>query len=274
MWWNLLSLDAPTVVLLWSLFFAREFRAAYPPWEFAVLAATVWIIYAGDRVLDALRAPAATNRSDRHDFHARHWSIVALAWLPITVGTGFIAFSRLDVQTRNAGLAMCAIVIAYALVIHAAPRRLARRFPKELAVGLIFAAGAVLPVWTHAPQSRNSLLLPAFAFAALCAVNCMAIESWEHPADITDGRQPNRLLLHANGHIVPIAAAVALGIAVFMILGAHNAGRRELLAACEISLCLIAALDWQRARLSPRALRVLADAALLTPALFLWKALF
>ena len=55
------------------------------------------------------------------------------------------------------------------------------------------------------------------------------------------------------------------------IFGSHSAGQSELLEATAISLSLSAAIEWQSNHLSPRVLRVLADAALLTPALFLLR---
>ena len=67
--WHLLSLDAPTVAALWTVFVARAVRVELP-WNVPVaMFAAVWAIYAADRLLDAGRQE---NLEARHRFHGVH----------------------------------------------------------------------------------------------------------------------------------------------------------------------------------------------------------
>ena len=60
-----------------------------------------------------------------------------------------------------------------------------RYFPKELAIALLFAAASALPAWDEAWRRaagmprHHPLLILCPLFAALCWLNCIAIEDWE-----------------------------------------------------------------------------------------------
>lgn len=272
MWWNLLSLDAPTVVCLWALLFAHAARISFPLLEVCVLTATVWIIYASDRMLDVLRAPAGSALSDRHSFYARNRYAVLGSLVPVTSATVWVGFTKLTSQTRVAGLVLGGAVLCYFQVIHAVPDLAARWFPKEPVAGAIFAAGAAIPAWTRERESHALLLPTVLLFAALCGLNCIAIECWEHRRGERQWKKPPYWLIRwADGRIARIAAVLIPCIGCAGAFGPHSAGQAELLGASAVSLALLAALDWQSDALSPQALRVLADAALLTPAFFLLK---
>ena len=272
-WWNLLSLDAPTVVCLWALFFMQALHMPFHYLDLALLTVAVWIIYAGDRTLDGLRGSREAKRSDRHNFYARHGYAVLGALLPLASASLWIGLTRLSVQTRAAGLVMCGVVGFYFLAVHAAPDRVARWFPKELIAGAIFATGAAIPAWSHAAESGKELFPAAVLFAGLCGLNCIAIECWEHHRGGRRWKErPYWLVRLGDFRIAQIAAALIVAAGLIGIFGTHSAGMAELLGAAIVSLSLIAALDWRSNDLSPQILRVLADAALLTPVFFLLKA--
>lgn len=167
---------------------------------------------------------------------------------------------------------MCIAVIFYFLAIHGIADRFGRWFPKELVAGAIFAAGAAIPAWTGATESRKVLLPAVLLFGGLCGLNCIAIECWEHNRGERQWEKtPYWLIQSVDTRIAQIAAILLSCIGLTAIFGPHTAGQSELLAAPAVSLSLIMAIEWQSNNLSPQALRVLADAALLTPALFLLR---
>ena len=271
-WWNLLSLDAPTIVYVWALLFVRAVHIPFRVSELITLVLAVWIIYASDRMLDVLRKPLLVVVSDRHNFYARHGRGMLIALLPITVAIAWISFTRLGTQTREVGLVMCAAVIFYFLAIHGFPDSVGRWFPKELVAGAIFAAGAAIPAWMGATESRNVPVAAVLVFGGLCGLNCIAIECWEHNRGERSWKKtPYWLIRLVDTRIVQIAAILVCCSGLIWIFGSHTGGRAELLAASALSLSLIVAIERQSANLSPQALRVLADAALLTPALFLLR---
>jgi hypothetical protein len=116
-------------------------------------------------------------------------------------------------------------------------------------VGLLFALGASLEAWTKIRTAAD--VITVLLFSCLCWINCAAIEKWE-----------------SSGRIQwPVgAAALCVGAAAFLLLHEH----RPVLGGAEMASALaFLLLDRGRRRFSADALRVLADAALLSPVLFL-----
>ncbi len=240
LWPNLLSLDAPLVALVWQLLFARCFHAEWRALPALLLAVTVWLIYAGDRMLDALRTPTD---QPRHQFYRAHWRVILPVWFAILALASWLALTGLDRPVLRRGLWLLAAVAVYLSIVHAAPQRLRRYWPKEAAVAILFALGASLDAWTRIRSGEDVLTIALFS--ALCWINCRAIEAWEH-----------RTVWPTAG----LAACIAVAAAV--TLAAH----RPVLASAEFASALaFICLDRSRLRLSPNALRVLADVALLSP---------
>jgi hypothetical protein len=271
-WWNLLSLDAPTIVCLWALLFVHELHLRFQAWEIAALTFTVWIIYIGDRILDGLRMTASETTSDRHKFYMRHCGTILCSFPPFVLAAGLIILEKLDVQTRFAGLVMGAAVIFYFLGIHGVPAHVSQWLPKEILAGGIFAVGAAIPAWIHAAGLRNFLLPEVILFAGLCVLNCVTIECWEHNRG---GRRwekrPYWLIRLADARIESIAATLILYASCMVVFLSRDGIRAEVAEASILSILILIAVERRSNNLSPRALRILADAALLTPAVFLFR---
>lgn len=244
LWPNLLSLDAPLVAVLWQLLFVRCFHAGVDAIATALLVLSVWLIYAADRMLDALSGPAAArSRLPRHEFYRRHWRAVLPVWSAALALAGWLAWTHLPAPLFERGATLSVVVAAYFVLVHL----LRPAWPKELAVAILFALGASVAAWNaiHSPADIETIAL----FSCLCWINCIAIEQWEQ---------------RAAGWPVGIAAMLVAGAAALVYT------QRPVLSAAEIASALaFVLLDQKRRRLSGDALRVLADVALLTPVLFL-----
>jgi hypothetical protein len=241
LWPNLLSLDAPVVALLWQILFIRCFHATGRALPSVLLVSVVWLIYTADRALDAWRGSDAR---PRHEFYRRHWRALLPIWIVVLAATSGFAWTWLPSELFERGAWLLAAVLIYFGVVHCS--RL--RWPKEAAVAVIFALGASLAAWTRV-ETRADVLTVIF-FSCLCWINCVAIEHWEH------GPSPSP---------VGILAA-CVGLAAILIL--HH--ERPILASAEASsAAAFVLLDRSRLKLSADALRVLADAALLSPIFFL-----
>jgi hypothetical protein len=272
--WHLLSLDAPTVAALWTIFFARSLRVPLPWMIPLVLAAGVWVLYVLDRILDTMRATAsplqANTLRERHYFHARHRKALLLGVaivLPAALWAG-AHYSLFRVQ-RDMLLLGC-FVSAYVIVVHGVGVQAQRRLPKELAVGGIFAAATAIPTAARLTTSLVPALTSTLLFAALCWLNCVSIHRWESRG------QPENTLLHEHGstrwagrHLTFLATLLAL-TAFALLLPAALAAIHAIALACGLSALLLLALELTHRRFSALTLRIAADAALLTPLLFLF----
>jgi hypothetical protein len=239
---NLLSLDAPIVAIVWQVLFVYTFRAKFDGLSAALLLLSVWIIYVADRVADAL---TCRNAEPRHEFHRRHWRAILPVWIVAISCAGWVAWTRLPAQLFARGAILLAAVAIYFGFAHLSRRR----WPKELAVAVLFAAGTSLAAWGHARTWIDAATIVLFGM--LCWINCAAIEQWERRSL---DEWPVR------------GAAIFVGLIALIFLYNH----RPILAGAETaSAFAFVLLDRAKINLSSNALRVLADVALLTPVLFL-----
>ncbi len=248
-WWlwpNLLALDAPGVAVLWQRFLAAAYGLALPAAPSVSLGLVVWGVYLLDRALDARpgRPPAPT---DRHRFASRHRPAVAATGGLALAGGAAVAVAGLPAASLVDGLVVGLALAAYLAAVHLSTGGLGGA--KELAVGLVFAAGVGVPLAARAPDRAADWGPAVLALAAVCWLNCRLIDRWE------------------NGRPAGAAEAVAGLGAVAGVLWCGTPAVGGTIAGAVV---LLAALHRVRRQLGGRLLRVGADAALLTP-LAAWR---
>ena len=260
-WWHLLSLDAATVAALWCLAFARATGVRLPLLAPLLLGAGTWLIYVADRILDGLRPRTVLRK--RHYFYAQHRFAFVLLGLIVSCCVGWLVLTRMQPEVRSEDILLGVAAMFYFALVHL---RLAERWmPKELAVGLIFAAATAVPAFARLGPGRLHLLIPVLIFAALCWLNCVAIESWERELNA------ERRVQHPLPHISTRVAArhlrvLAISLAAVALAVPVSAPVRIVLSfPVAAAACAIFVLDLAAPRLSPLHLRIAADAALLTP---------
>ena len=241
LWPNLLSLDAPLVALLWQMLFLRCFHGQEQALPAFLLVSAVWLIYAADRAIDAWRGACAR---PRHEFYRRYWRAILPVWMAVLTAACWLAWTRLARATFERGACLTAIVAVYFAIVHAFPGK----WPKEAAVAVIFALGASLTAWTRVETPAD--VVTVILFSCLCWINCAAIEEWE--------RGQSQFPVGLLAGCIAVAAIVMLH---------HD---RPILASAEASSAVaFVLLDLSRWKFSADAVRVLADAALLSPIFFL-----
>ena len=234
----------------------------------------VWMLYAADRLLDArlLDTRPLGNRTlqehhleARHYFHHRHRSaflagilLASLALAPLLI--------RLSPEAIHLYLILGGLLFGYFILIHVT--RSAHRFPKEIAVGVFFAAAIFIPTVARQPSLRLALLPSALLFATLCSLNCLFIYAWEHDPARLCGHSDHPI--HATTrfalrHLCLLALTILLIGAGLTILDPHVPWPISLTATLSIILLLI--LHGLRDRLPSLTLRAAADLVLLTPLL-------
>lgn len=240
LWPNVLSLDAPLVAVLWQLLFARCFRVSPGIAAATLLVAAVWLIYSADRMLDAWRG---AGKRPRHQFYRRHWRAVLPVWGAVFAAAALLSWFALPPWLFNRGLWLLAAVTLYFATVHVAPKWV-RKGGKEALVAILFALGASAAAWSDIRNAPD--LLAVILFSCLCWINCAAIEQWEGG--------PSRFRIGI--------AAACVGLAAVLFL--HQ--RRPVLCGAElVSALAFVLLDSRAFRMPPDLLRVLADAALLSP---------
>jgi hypothetical protein len=258
--WHLLSLDAPTVATLWTWYIARVSGLELSLSPLAAMAASVWVLYAADRLLDA--RSQEEHLEERHCFHNLHRRgfLIGIAVASIMLA---ILLPRLPMAAIRLYLVLGGLVFGYFVAIHV--MRGAHRMPKEIVVGVCFAAAVFIPTVSRAPVLRGPLLLPALLFAGACSLNCLFIYEWEHEAGIAT-QAPHPLTAVALSHLVTLACAVAVACLVLALFD-HSAPWK-ISAAVSLSAIALIGLHRSRSRYCGITLRSMADVSLLTPLLF------
>lgn len=271
-YWHFLSLDAPTVAVLWAWSFTHAAQIHTSASALAVLGIGTWLIYVTDRLLDG--HAGRNNLRERHFFHARHrrpFLITAAAATLALLGL----ISIMPPTARCEDTLLFAVSMLYFAVVHLPIGRIRPSFPRELTVGVLFACATAVPAWSQPESPHPALVLLILLFAGLCCLNCLAIEIWERPL------APTRISL-----VTAIAICVAGASATVMFApNTRIPGQSRLAAAALVSAIVILALDRVHRRFARQhavqeetvsvllALRIAADAALLTPLLFVlpWR---
>jgi hypothetical protein len=193
-----------------------------------------------------------------------------VTWAAASVATftAILVLTKIEVQVLTPAVPVGLILVLYMAWMHLGRGRVLARLPKEVAVGGVFASGVALPAWSRIGARRWEFFLLALLFAAVCTLNCVAIEEWERvrargrEMDATDGRLASPTF--ASGKFaMALAVCAALLTPVVRLRGEFSA----IGAAIAVSALLILLLDLMRERISADGLRVLVDIALLLPAL-------
>src|SRR3954469_11366894 len=177
-WLSLVCLDAPLVAVAWLWLFARTFRVPLQTGNVVALFLTAWLIYLADRFADSSSLKPSSPRSLRQDFCLRHRAIWIASVALIAGFDAYVIWRTTAIQTFLVGAVVGILAVIYLVVNH--PLGLIwRSLPaKELAIGILFAAGTVVALLPKIP-SAPGFVLAALGFAGLCSLNCVSIAAWE-----------------------------------------------------------------------------------------------
>ncbi len=178
-WWllpNLLALDAPIVAVCWQRFLYANLGQSLNVPASVTLGLVVWGLYLLDRGLDN-RKTQNTSLPDRHRFAQRYNRLfmgVGLTGMLLGVLTAFVYLPALSLLS---GTILGVLLLLYLIIVHYAPFRLSGS--KEFLVGIMFAAGVAIPLFTHFPDQMSIWFPVVVGFAFLCWLNCLLIDRWE-----------------------------------------------------------------------------------------------
>ncbi len=253
---------------LWCWSLARAAHVDLPGLAPLLLAVGTWLVYVADRILDGLDQTNRERLQERHYFYLQHRKTFLAVGAIVSPVFAWIVFTGLSPAVRLEDAAVFAVAALYFLLVHAHGPDVERWLPKELAVGVLFAAGTAVPAWARIDGERLTLLPAVGVFAILCWLNCVAIESWERRSAGSRTSSAHPTTVWAARHLPSLAlGAVVLSLTLVWI-GRHDQMRVYLFLAAAMSALLLFWLGRRRKYLTAIQLRVAADAALLTPLLF------
>ncbi|MFN2621566.1 MAG: hypothetical protein ABR611_01860 [Chthoniobacterales bacterium] len=217
-WLNLICLDAPIVAVAWLWLFARTFDVPLRTGNGVALFLTAWLIYLGDRFVDAISLKPGLPRSLRQEFCLGHREIWITTVALVAGFDAYVIWRTTAWETFLVGIAVGVLALIYLVANH--PLGLIwRSLPaKELAIGILFAAGTAVALLPQ-PPTTPAFAIAVIAFAALCSLNCISIASWERELD----RAQHKISIvtrhpHLSRYVGKICVALALAVFAGAIL--------------------------------------------------------
>lgn len=259
-WMNAVCLDAPLVAVSWVWLFARSFGAPVTSGGTAALFLTAWLIYLADRFGDGVSVDLRRATSFRQRFCVRHRRGWLIAIIAVAMADLAVVLRQLGRDALLVGLVIGVPATAYLLVNQLRPQ-VWRVIPaKEAAIGVLFAAGTMVPIASRLPPAAA---LPWLVFAALCTANCISIAVWERWLDDAQRRiSVATVFPRVGGFVLPVL--VLLASASFALSQAAGVARPIYLCV-GASSSLLAFSHLFRRRIQSDVRTALADLALLTP---------
>ncbi len=114
--WHLLSLDAPTIAVLWTWFIAAASHVHLPVTSILAMASAVWTLYAADRLLDTQSA-TPSDLEARHHFHHRYRTAFLAGILLASLAMA-VLLPRIPSEAIHLYLILGGLVFGYFILIH------------------------------------------------------------------------------------------------------------------------------------------------------------
>ena len=177
---NILSLDAPLVVLVWQDFFADILEVELTYSNRLVFLLSVWLAYSADRILECVGAKSGRKLFKRHLFFYQNYKQFGFVWgvvLSVSVLLTCLNFERTEVFYC---LGLLSIVLVNQVWSFYEPRFFFKLISKSLRTSIILTIGCVfLPVILCEGLKVNNYLL-IFLITHLFWINCALSKSWEY----------------------------------------------------------------------------------------------
>jgi len=257
LWLQLLSLDAVAVAVVWQGLLGAVWQVPLSWADRLVLALTVWLVYVGDRWLDAR---GGKDDTVRHRFYGRHRRFFFAAMCVVAPVTGLLALSFLDYRVLFDGILLGVGVCLYLTLVNHGPGWVEKL--KPLAVGVVFTLGCALAPLALDPHFSLLHVLMPVAFMLLAWVNCQLVAAWEF--EQAYGREYDFSITNLWGLVICVFLEP-----LFLLLLVFGTGWVSL--ALFVSMGLLGVLVFQvRTDASAELKSFLADLALLLPMLAVW----
>ncbi|MDB6118716.1 MAG: hypothetical protein JWO08_2497 [Verrucomicrobiaceae bacterium] len=168
LWIQVLSLDAPVVIVLWQAALAHTHRIYLPTSFYWGLGLVTWMVYLLDRTADAVSGRLPSPLSARHAFCLRHRKLLLRLVLPLGgVAMGWIAMTEMPSGLLEKGLSMAFLGCIYLACFSA--RRSSPLHTLLVGIAIMLAVVLIdgLPLPTAFKIAMGGIFSGIMAFAAL-----------------------------------------------------------------------------------------------------------
>ncbi len=266
-WPNLIGLDSPIVAVCWQAMFAKISGVDLPWFIHLILGLSTWCIYLADRIVDVIRSQNQATTS-RHRFTRRHLRKLIGLLIIISICNLALIIRFLPHKLLITGIITLGLIAIYYLIRLTDLKNIITLIPREVMCGMLFALGCAIAPHAYATTSwinTPTLFIPVIMFGMVCSASCILISIWEKEADAITA-DSSIITTHAN--FIPYLASTLTYLAAFTVTLSCFFHWQAFLSIAVSGIFLRFILHHQN-RISPINLRVLADAILLSPLMFI-----
>jgi hypothetical protein len=176
---NILSLDAPLVVLFWTEIISIQFEVSIPLVTKLIFFLSTWLGYSADRFLESFSKKPDFVIGDRHLFFLRNKKIYCLTWITIFVVSVNLAVHNFS----NLKLFLCfglfILVILNQIQSVFRSTRIELMFPKNIRTSLLLSLTCFYLPILFSNEFSIEILLSFLILGILFFINCLKIKLWE-----------------------------------------------------------------------------------------------
>jgi 4-hydroxybenzoate polyprenyltransferase len=261
---NVLSIDVAVGSMISAAFMAQLLKVEVGLLELCCLAASVWLIYTLDHLLDARKIKGKTI-SLRHKFHQDHFRALGVSVVMVMAMTVFLLI-KIHTATLLYGLVFGGFIILY-FFVH---QRL--YFLKELLGSILYTGGVLLPAFAlnEQPAITSSQHLLILFFTLTTLINLILFSWFDREFDKVE--QHHSLVLSWGDRatnwllLILFAIQVCIGFASFILFRPLIPFSLILLAMNGVLFFIF--LKWKWFMMNDR-YRLLGDAIFFFP-IFIW----
>ncbi len=265
---NSTSLDAPFVGVTWLWCFSHFYSSSIEIHHYLILFSVTWLSYAGDRLLDSIRMPAALAKPHRHVFSTIYFKPLIFTWVLVAVLSILYLLHFLSRAEIGWGICLLVLLSIYFLGCFYIPRLARGLLPRELLVGLFFSSATHFFVLVQMSHWSFYSVWTFVCFMSLCSLNCLLISRWELSSDKQVGEITFFTTKPDQMHRLRPVLILFIGMQVIACSTVIFAGRIPVFEMSVLSSAILL-LVLDRSSLGSHLKPVLADFALFTPCVFL-----
>ncbi|MES2983114.1 MAG: hypothetical protein V4727_12445 [Verrucomicrobiota bacterium] len=266
-WPNLIGLDSPIVAVCWQAMFAKISGVELPWFIHLILGLSTWCIYLVDRIIDVIRAQQQVTTS-RHRFTLHHIRKLIGLFIIISISNLTLILHYLPQKLLITGCITLSLIAIYYLIRLTRLKNIITLIPREVMCGMLFALGCAIAPHAYATTSwinTPTWLISIILFGMVCSTSCILISLWEKEGDEI-AADPSIVTTHAN-FIPYLASTLTFLTAVTLILSCFFHWQAFL--SISLSAILLRLALHHQNRISSINRRILADAVLLSPLIFM-----
>ena len=214
---NILSLDAPLVVLFWTEIISIQFEVTIPLVYKLIFFLSTWLGYSADRFLESFSRKPDSVICDRHLFFFKNKKIYGLIWITIFVISVNLAVRNFLFLKLFLCFGLFVLVILNQFQSFFRFTRVESIFPKNIRTSLLLSLTCFYLPILFSNDFSIEMLLSFLLLGILFFFNCLKIKLWEE-SNICFKSQKDKLFVNKSLEVSTQLRISLLSLLLFCII--------------------------------------------------------